>query len=781
MGSSQSASSSDRISVDEHGNISRGPKPTLDYEDIQNQAPETTNDLPQDSPTDTIEGFSVGAGAFTNESTPDRDLNEVDEKLQQIRSKYLVDNTPSLFSLTEKELLSCYANNKSQPLRCVEQFDQYRSSVARHRKHMMSTLTTAVMITLCLLHVITIGQVDCFGSMSVDLGSEWMKVGLVAPSIQMDIVLNPHSQRKTPMAISILNGERYIGDAAADIASKYPEKTFTHFLDLVGKSEDHESVKVYKQRFPHANITRHENSTSTIVLSHPEGMNFTPVELIAMMLEHAHDQVLNRLNHLEPVNDVVLTVPPYFDQTERNAVSTAANLIGLNPLQLINTNAAFALSYGVFRHRYDQGNKTSILFYDQGASSTSATIADYEQVELLNPDGSSKNETVPQVSIRAMTYDRYLGGFDMQLRLRDHLATEFAKQSGIKLEKILARGKSAAKLLKEAGRVKKVLSANADYVVKIENVMDDKDLKVAISRQEYENMCKDLLSSRATRLIEDLMFQTDMTRKDLETVIIVGGNTRTPKIQQVIIEYMGLEQLGKSINADEGAALAALYQAASLGRGFRVKKFILKDVGDQTVTPAQSGDEQQQQNVSISNETNTTVSVENQNLLTIYSEEDINSMRLRLRHLREKEILRIQRLSLRNSLESLIVEAKEKESLEEETQKLVVEISTWIDDVTPELQNVTLLAEKYTALHTMIYPVVVPEPLPEPQPEPETTVPSPSTIEEILSKFNVTADELKKRFVPGSTDSPEGDNNSTITIALNATQTQSDEPQHTEL
>lgn len=428
-----------------------------------------------------------------------------------------------------------------------------------------------------------------YGVMSVDLGSEWMKVGLVAPNVPMDLVLNDQSNRKTSMAIAISNGERFIGDPALDVATKYPERTFTYFLDLVGKSIDDESVKQYKHKFPHAHISSHEPNSTSIVLNHPEGAGFTPLELVAMMLQLARDQANNRVGSIEPISDVVITVPPFFNSIEKKVVKEAAKLVGLNVLRITQSNAAFALSYGIFRHKdylpENSDNKTSIIFFDQGASHTSVTLADYHLVEQVDPvTFASKNESLPTVTIRAQVYDRFLGGLDMQMRLRDHLVQAFCQETKTDPKRIYQRGRSASKVLKEAGRVKRVLSANADFTVRIENVIDDKDLRLPLTRKDYEDMNEDLLTTRITQLLDKLFEQPGVSQEErFESVIIVGGNTRTPKVQQVLLDYFKLEALGKSVNADEGAALACLYQAASLGRGFRVKKFALEEYGEERV------------------------------------------------------------------------------------------------------------------------------------------------------------------------------------------------------
>jgi hypoxia up-regulated 1 len=154
----------------------------------------------------------------------------------------------------------------------------------------------------------------------------------------------------------------------------------------------------------------------------------------------------------------------------------------------------------------------------------------------------------------------------MQLRLRDHLAKLFAEQSKKKLSDITSNNRAMAKLFKESGRLKKVLSANTEHKAQVENVMDDIDLKAIVTRQEFEDLCADLLGDRLTKPIEEAFKSSGYTMAEIDSVIIVGGNTRVPKVQEVLQKFLDKE-LGKSVNADEAAALGAAYQAAYLSKG----------------------------------------------------------------------------------------------------------------------------------------------------------------------------------------------------------------------
>lgn len=754
MGSSQSSqSTSSSFMVDPDGNI-RPKSTSSDNVDVVQTESERSHESP----------------ASTMEEPIKEPINQIPQYEPSFKSMPLKRNPIDEY---EKNLVHCYAMNKTQPLNCSNVYKQYKDCIERERRQQINwsasnntrLLSSMVVVMVCLiLHLTT---VHCFGAMSIDLGSEWMKVGLVSSSTQMDIVLNAQSQRKTSMAIAFLNGDRYVGDAAMEIASKYPKNTFTHFLDLVGKTIDDDSVSHYKRRFPYADITSDEPNSPSILLKHPEGLSFTPLELIVMMIQHAHDQVANSLKNQESVHDVVITVPPFFGTKERAVIEDATRLAGLNLLRLTNVNSAFALSYGIFRHKDYQPesseNRTTILFFDQGASSSSATLADYFLVDQYDENTGAKIDPIPTISIRAQVYDRFLGGFDMQLRLRDHLIGLFAKKYNIKESKIYERGKSVSKFLKEAGRIKRVLSANNDHTVRIESVIDDKDFALPFSRQDYEDLNNEFMNTRIVKLLDSLYQMPNVSYTEpIESVIIVGGNTRTPKIQQVLLDYFKVETLGKSINADEGAALAALYQAAAMSRGFRTKKFLLVEFGETikrfdpstittttsttttttttttTETPPSSSTEgseipvsenlDQAEATTSSNNTETPTTTTTTTTApevattteappkprnSFYSDAELERIGQKLAKMRQQDFERMQLLSLRNSFESLLSQGREKISEDDERirdkkdeiQKIIAETYDWLEDGPQgETHNITLIVEKMQLIHQLINP-----------------------------------------------------------------------------
>ncbi|CAJ0935104.1 unnamed protein product, partial [Mesorhabditis belari] len=404
-------------------------------------------------------------------------------------------------------------------------------------------------------------------AMSIDLGSQFIKIGLVKPGIPMEIVLNKESRRKTPNIVSIRNNERLFADAAAALAIKYPKSAYTYLLDLIGKKDGASSVESYKKRFPFAAIQFDEERGTVSFPSESEVYNVET--LLAMILWHCKQDTQAYAG--QTVKDVVITVPVFFNQAERRALAAAAKIAGLNLLQLLNDGSAAALNYGVFRRKEITEQAQTMLIYDMGASKTTATLVEY----LLEED-KVKKEKNPVVRTIGVGFDRTLGGLEMTLRLQKHLEEIFRKT--IKADTDIATNpRSMAKLFKEAERVKQVLSANVDHYAQIESVHEDRDFKAKVSREELEGLIADL-EPRFLQPINDALEMADFTIDKVDQIVLLGAATRTPKVQAAIQKILNGKELGRFLNTDEAIALGASYQAAHLSKAFRALPFGVQEI-----------------------------------------------------------------------------------------------------------------------------------------------------------------------------------------------------------
>ncbi|XP_016939206.2 hypoxia up-regulated protein 1 [Drosophila suzukii] len=402
--------------------------------------------------------------------------------------------------------------------------------------------------------------------MSVDLGTEWMKVGVVSPGVPMEIALNRESKRKTPAILAFRDGVRTIGEDAQTIGIKDPNSAYGYLLDLLGKTVDNPIVDLYKKRFPYYNIVG-DPERNTVVFRKSDTEEFSVEELVAQMLVKAKQFAQESVQ--QPITECVLTVPGYFGQAEREALLSAAQLANLKVLQLINDYAAVALNYGVFHRGEINETAQYFLFYDMGAYKTSAAVVSYQLVK----DKQTK-EINPVVQVLGVGYDRTLGGLEIQLRLRDYLAQEFNALKKTKTD-VTKHPKALAKLFKEAGRLKNVLSANTEFFAQIENLLEDIDFKLTVSREKLEQICEDLWP-RATKPLEQALASSHLSLDVINQVILFGGGTRVPRVQETI-KALIKQELGKNLNADESATMGAVYKAADLSAGFKVKKFVVKD------------------------------------------------------------------------------------------------------------------------------------------------------------------------------------------------------------
>ncbi|XP_040281404.1 hypoxia up-regulated protein 1 isoform X3 [Bufo bufo] len=429
----------------------------------------------------------------------------------------------------------------------------------------LRTWTLCALLSVFLV-ILLPSQTESVAVMSVDMGSEWMKIAIVKPGVPMEIVLNKESRRKTPCAVALKDNERLFGDNAVGMAAKNPRVTMRYFQDLLGKRAENPQVESFRNRFPEYNVVKDEER-GTVLFKLSEELTYTPEELLAMMLNYS--RILAEEFAEQTIKDIVITVPAFFNQAERRSVLQAAKLAGLKVLQLINDNTAVALNYGVFRRNDINSTAQNIMFYDMGSRSTTCTIVTYQTTK------TKESGIQPQLQIRGVGFDRSLGGLEVDLRLREHLAKLFNEQKKSKKD-VRENPRAMAKLLKEANRVKTILSANNDHMAQIEGLMDDIDFKSKVTRQELEELCGDLFE-RVSSPVQKALSSAEMKMDEIDQVIIVGGSTRIPKVQELLLKAVGKEELGKNINADEAASMGAVYQAAALSKAFKVKPFVVRD------------------------------------------------------------------------------------------------------------------------------------------------------------------------------------------------------------
>lgn len=419
-------------------------------------------------------------------------------------------------------------------------------------------------LSVFLLPLLLSQETKAAAVISIDLGSEWMKVGIVSPGVPMEIVLNKESKRKTPAVVAFRDDVRTFGEDAVTVGVRFPKNSYKFLLDLLGKPFDHPLVQAYRERYPYYEMVASDRGTPLFI--HDDKTKFTPEELVAQLLAKAKD--FAEISHGQPITECVITVPGYFNQAERRALKDAAALAGLNVLQLINDYTAIAINYGIFRRKEINETAWHALFFDMGAASTKAALVEYKTVKIKE---KGYVETVPQLQVLGVGFDRTLGGHEMTLRLREHLIKAWEANGGGDVRK---SPRAMEKLLLEAERLKIILSANTEFYAQIESLLDDKDFKQLVTRAEFEELCSDLWE-RVSGVVQRAIAAAGGAGAGAR-LVLAGGGSRVPAALKALTDAVGHDP-ARSINADEAATMGAVYRAASLATGYKVAPLNVRD------------------------------------------------------------------------------------------------------------------------------------------------------------------------------------------------------------
>ncbi|KAF7732747.1 Hypoxia up-regulated protein 1 [Apophysomyces ossiformis] len=412
--------------------------------------------------------------------------------------------------------------------------------------------------------------------MSIDYGTEWFKVGLIKPGIPLDVALNKDSKRKTQAVVTIRDNERIYGSDAVSLAGRFPHLTYFNLKTLLGKPYNDKHAIEYRQLFVNNMVA--DPRRNTPLFRHNDTTDLSVEELIAYQFQNARAQAVSTAG--EDVKDVVITVTPFMTQYERQAILDAAELAGLNVLSLIHDETAVALNYAINR----QFTKTPEyhIFYDMGAGSTVASVVSFSTAEVKE---GKKTHSAPQLEVKSVGFDRTLGGHEFDIRLLKHLADGFMKKHGNAVKtNIYDSAIAMTRLMKEANRVKMILSANTETTASVESLHEGIDFRTKVTRAELESMSKDLLD-RVEGPIQSALKAANMKVEDIKSLVLVGGSVRIPSVQSKLSAVMGAQKIAKNVNGDEAAVLGAAFRGASLSNQFRLTKQI--KIKDLTIFPVE--------------------------------------------------------------------------------------------------------------------------------------------------------------------------------------------------
>ncbi|KMT10041.1 hypothetical protein BVRB_5g122530 [Beta vulgaris subsp. vulgaris] len=371
---------------------------------------------------------------------------------------------------------------------------------------------------LCILALIPIKSQSAV--LSIDLGSEWLKVAVVnlkpgQPPIS--VAINEMSKRKSPNLVSFHSGIRLIGEESAALIARYPDKVYAQIRDLIAKPYEYTKQKIDSFYLPYQIV---EDSRGVAAIKVDDGEVYSLEEMLAMILSYSLN--LAEFHSKTPVRDAVISVPPYFGQSERKAVIQAAQLAGVNVLSLINEHSGAALQYGIDKKFANESKY--VVFYDMGASSTYAALVYFSAYDTKE---YGKTVSANQFQVRDVAWNAELGGQDLELRLVEYFADEFNKQLGNGVD-IRKSPKAMAKLKKQVKRTKEILSANTMAPISVESIYDDRDFRSSISREKFEELCEDLWA-KALVPLKEVLQNSGLKAEEISAVELIGGATRVPK------------------------------------------------------------------------------------------------------------------------------------------------------------------------------------------------------------------------------------------------------------
>jgi len=394
----------------------------------------------------------------------------------------------------------------------------------------------------------------------IDLGTTYSCVG-VFKSGRVEIIANDQGNRITPSYVAWDEaGERLVGDAAKNQATVNPEQTVFDVKRLIGRKYTDKSVQADKKLFPFELVDK-EGKPHIEVDVKGKKSTFAPEEISAMILQKMKAIAETFLGH--PVKNAVVTVPAYFNDAQRQATKDAGTISGMNVMRIINEPTAAAIAYGLDK----KGGEKNILVFDLGGGTFDVTLLTIDNgvFEVLATNG-----------------DTHLGGEDFDQRVMQYFIKMLKKKSKIDIR---SDKRALQKLRKEVERVKRQLSSQHQARLEIESLHEGEDFSETLTRARFEELNIDLFK-KTLGPVGKVMSDAGLKKTEVDELVLVGGSTRIPKVQQLLKDYYNGKEPSRGINPDEAVAYGAAVQGGILSgdASEETKDLLLLDV-----TPLSNG------------------------------------------------------------------------------------------------------------------------------------------------------------------------------------------------
>ena len=375
---------------------------------------------------------------------------------------------------------------------------------------------------------------------------------------RVEIIPNDQGNRTTPSYVAFTDTERLIGDSAKNQVALNPHNTVFDAKRLIGRRFSDPSVQSDMTHWPFKVVSGPGDKPMIVVSYKNEEKQFSPEEISSMVLIKMREVAESFLGHA--VKNAVVTVPAYFNDSQRQATKDAGSISGLNVLRIINEPTAAAIAYGLDKKGTQTGER-NVLIFDLGGGTFDVSLLTIEEGVF---------------EVKATAGDTHLGGEDFDNRLVNHFVAEFRRKHK---KDISGNARALRRLRTACERAKRTLSSTAQTTIEIDSLYEGVDFYATISRARFEEMNMDLFR-KCMDPVEKVLRDAKIDKNRVHEVVLVGGSTRIPKIQQLLQDFFNGKELCKSINPDEAVAYGAAVQAAILtGEGSdKVQDLLLLDV-----------------------------------------------------------------------------------------------------------------------------------------------------------------------------------------------------------